>query len=864
MDTYTDIWLMHPLLRGCADQVGKPLVENDAKTRLFTGLSGPNAEQYAYIFATQNNRKRMLRAKTDLLCGKENEDQTYCQSLLDIINLIDVFQTVKRESKTSVKWIAFQLYFVAVKENNPGLFDNDVYPSAQKANEIIVQNLKQIFKYMANSQMNELKELLTVVPGLKTIRPRCKNHWNLSNREKNSCLFWNSIVQIRAYLKSTSPPTHGRVRKVLNTKTDYREFLRLTEMDRVLQVVQDNANALPNLVEWVTTEVTKNTDERFRGLRTYFQKVESFNREKANADVGFTKGWVDEYKTDLGTISTDLGERINKILISAITAVTADIVEDTIKVGFAIAQMANPLEKIFGGMSFLDFMDATQQLGQSIAKIPELVTLYKTYNDLITKAGNIGLRFQNNANFLGIVKDLIDTIGTNPSDIDTFEDKKQTFLECYRDYSPKVKRPELTALTKTWEVLIDEACELISSTHGAGSAITKMYMGAEGHCPKAKVEAAKLIETYTEIYDFQFDLIEAMAANMRSITAQHAASEIVSDYEGLSNSDSDAITDFETLSLVSYISYKINIWQIAESYCAILEYKEGGRQPASVCKGTETEIASLASYVSPTCRDAEEFKDIPISSSSGNGFMDLSKLYAGRPVIFQIPDSDWLVTNKWISALERDSAIVVKKFEVFLPYEGNTQRRAYVKAEVIGDNKLSTSSSTSYVIVPNKKLIFEYLEGNHDQPCRSQTFDNPYGSSKPDLCPINVDENNCLELLQKTPLFPSVYSRWKITVSGYESTPVPEIANNDFKLKVGMKLCILNQSQSNDEKTQEEGHKGSSNKKSKVREQRRQKCVNNLYWSKKSGRCVRCPKGSRSALDGYYCKKVAKKGVNKP
>jgi len=253
-----------------------------------------------------------------------------------------------------------------------------------------------------------------------------------------------------------------------------------------------------------------------------------------------------------------------------------------------------------------------------------------------------------------------------------------------------------------------------------------------------------MFETFAEIYDFQFDLIEAMATYMRAVTSQYAALDIVADYEELSTSqDQDVVNDLKTLSLVAYISYKTNIWEITESYCDILTYKEGGRRP-SVCEGTDSNIARLASHSSPTCRNIEAYKDVPISSTTDEAFMDLSDLYAGRSVTFKIPNADWLVTNQWIGAQDRDSAIVVKKFEVFLPTQSDTQHMVRVEAKITGENRLSTSSNTSYVIVPGRRFVFEYLEGS-GQRCRkeSQALTNPYGATLPKLCPLNVDENNC-------------------------------------------------------------------------------------------------------------------------
>ena len=47
-------------------------------------------------------------------------------------------------------------------------------------------------------------------------------------------------------------------------------------MDRILEIVQNQKTAMNKLVEWLNTELTEKINERFKGLQTYFQMVETF------------------------------------------------------------------------------------------------------------------------------------------------------------------------------------------------------------------------------------------------------------------------------------------------------------------------------------------------------------------------------------------------------------------------------------------------------------------------------------------------------------------------------------------------------------------------------------------------------------
>ena len=57
------------------------------------------------------------------------------------------------------------------------------------------------------------------------------------------------------------------------------------------------------LVEWLNTELTEKINERFKGLQTYSQMVETFEKVKAKADVNFINQRVGKYKSEIGSLS---------------------------------------------------------------------------------------------------------------------------------------------------------------------------------------------------------------------------------------------------------------------------------------------------------------------------------------------------------------------------------------------------------------------------------------------------------------------------------------------------------------------------------------------------------------------------------
>jgi len=223
------------------------------------------------------------------------------------------------------------------------------------------------------------------------------------------------------------------------------------------------------------------------------------------------------------------------------------------------AVLLNPLEKLFGGSSAGDYIDRQAKVAHTLTMVGELLRKSKTFNELVT-------RFNKNANFLENVRLLVDEIHQGTS-TDDFEIPKQTFLDKYKDYDPQVEKPELSAMVSTWENMIDETCDVIMGTETNLAAVTAASVRSQGLCPKAKVLAREMISTYEEVYDFRFELIETMATFMRATTAQYAALRIAAGYSELSSvtSGDETVMKSKTVSLLSYIIYKTNIWQITEA-----------------------------------------------------------------------------------------------------------------------------------------------------------------------------------------------------------------------------------------------------------------------------------------------------------
>ena len=86
-------------------------------------------------------------------------------------------------------------------------------------------------------------------------------------------------------------------------------------MGRILTVDQNQETALQGLTQWLNGELSKTINERFIDLRTYLQKVETFNREKANADIGYINGRLVKYSSSIDSLSKQLGRAEVSLLV---------------------------------------------------------------------------------------------------------------------------------------------------------------------------------------------------------------------------------------------------------------------------------------------------------------------------------------------------------------------------------------------------------------------------------------------------------------------------------------------------------------------------------------------------------------------
>lgn len=504
----------------------------------------------------------------------------------------------------------------------------------------------------------------------------------------------------------------------------------------------------------------------------------------------------------------------------------------------------NPIGTLIGGKSgILNGLDDVTDLLPLVAKMK---LVYKNFRKLKIETEKIRNKLEKNDDFLEDMENIIEKDSVSR---EKFKASTNAFLREYQQFDPRVEKYEIEGMSATWRGLITAACSAIDSVKTPEAAKVQGIVYSKGLCSKSERLAEQLISLYSSIYDFQFELIDALIHYVKSSVAIDAAKEVKTEFSEISKVNTANNVSLTTLSMMgglSYMTFQVHVFHTVQQYCNVLEYMEGGKRPQE-CKGINTDLALLVANTEPICiSETARYYSIPTTPSNETDldyediYVDVTNLFKGDSIKFQIPSSQWLVDNEWIRSEEIDFAFYVKQFNVFLPTKTIHPHYFYSSADPILHNAVVVNS-TEYVIIPSLPLIYEYSMGPPRLICQTTKHRNPYTS-----CEMGnqVSEICQLSRTYEHHLYPSIYSQWELKIEGGEELTPPNAAT-DYDLLVGLQLCKIAPNNYIHEKI------------GRVQEDydSTQCCQNNSYRPSLDADCEECPAESQSALAGYYCEK---------
>ena len=586
------------------------------------------------------------------------------------------------------------------------------------------------------------------------------------------------------------------------------------------------------------------------GIAKYFRGLAKYDQGIAQADVNFISKKLKQFDTQATTLSKKVESDIKGVLKALITAQTLQVVEESTILGLKIAEHLNPMKVIFGGVEAGDIYEQTAEVARSLQELARgsalMANLKRVYEDTSALAKNFSDNAAQIANLTGMVN------ATKKNKIDQIGYDADKFIKSFDGYTPKVDKARLAKNDALLAAFKESACSLLFGAQGSSVSVVQGVAGGMLLCENLQGTLAEFAALRGNIFDFQFNLVNALARVVRGNVAKKLAESIT-----VSNDLLDA-----SQLMLGFFMTQYRLQSHAALYCDKLEYLNQGRK-VDICSTPgffkEDDLDNLVAYNPDTTYDLDErFVYIPTRPqfSGDTGFINLPSLAKGNPVTFRLPAKrTWLRKYNWLARREI-LAPFVESFKLYLPlkeYKTGREKqysRTRIQLTSVAGSSFSENSDVVYSLpFEHSNYLTKYTEGYNRCP-NGKEITNPYSlcNNLPKIC----DTNTRVPPLTKS-IMPTILSTWKLSYtveSGESNLPwnAPDPAT-DLLIVGKVKLRFLSAQPSRRRilwHRKDEAAVGC--------------CTGNKYrpeWKVKT--CVPCPSkpptDSVSNLRGYYCEK---------
>ena len=649
---------------------------------------------------------------------------------------------------------------------------------------------------------------------------------------------YQSLKKIKKERLSPSPTRNLR----LQSKVDHSKVLELKT--RTLDKIQLLAK-IDSLDQNLRTAV--------EGISSYFEGLAKYDMRIASADVTFLKDKLKEFDAQATKLTKKVEDDIKAITAALVTAQAIQVAEETVLLGLKIAENLNPLKVFFGGVEAGDIYEQTVEVARAAQELVRGSALMAGLHGVYADTATLYKDFIDNANQIKNLDKMVTAIKDNKiAEIGSDADQ---FIESYGAYTPKVSRSSLAKNDALWGAFKGSACDLLYGAQGVGAAAVQGVTGGMLLCEKLEGSLAEFAALRENIFDFQFDLVDALARVVRGNVAVKLSQGIT-----VANDLLDA-----SKLLLGFFMTQYRLQSTASLYCDKLEYLNQGRtlsQCTSRTLFTRDEIEGLVEKKldEVTYHRDERFVYIPTRPQfdGDKGFINLPAFAKGEPVTFQLPaNRTWLRGYNWLARGEV-LAPFVQSFKLYLPLKeyktGNDKEHSRTRIELasVAGSAFAGNPEVVYNLpFEDSQYVSLYTEGFDRCPSQKEIA-NPYSlcNNLPSICDTITRVPTIFETIM-----PTILSTWQVKFtkeSGDEDLAwdAPNPATN---------LLII-------AKVQLRFISGSSRRKSGVTRRRDEPamavgcCSGNTYrksWRKRD--CVPCPTkpptDAVSMLRGYYCEK---------
>ncbi len=820
-ETLYTLWKEHPIVRdNCCSQNNGQNTTIEYIEKLF------NFEDnfYEYASGLAESVAIGLREELTTQCSIEY-DQSFC-SISNILPIIDkILQLPHDKTEWTDDIIAYKqavlVNFVSLKkEHFPDLQINE--------NDILIQATNTAINLVRDNSFNTLEQYISYLP------ENIDNTLEICDSD-HLCLLGKIVKEINTLLieQTENEERDGKKRLIVNGDVNsYQEMLEGLENNIVMVLLSNKHSTLMDVVD----ELKAHEMYEFNNIQSHLNKMKTFDYKLGQANLEYIINKINIFKDEAETIVPKMEDDINTLIES--TLITAGTTIDNIDVGVLVT-LFNPLLEVLGGeRAFTEPLQSITTIISSISSNDELVNVSTALSELKNKAEEINDKFTIDSDLFKNISMIIQTTSRN----DATENAMKEFVKNSKDFVPTVTEDEIMLISPYWDKVILASC-------------TKNETTLKHICDSLPEVIKRYFEMAKVMYQLQYEIILRMSyfilQTIVSIDSTNTLSTEIAMVSRLDHGADSPQTD-TTLSLIaglSYITYKTRTLHAIESYCDILEYTGGGIRPVE-CKGIQTNIQLLLADNNPECTSETHsfFYNVPTRPAYDGdlAYVNIAQLYSGEWMPFKIPNSQWLVDNKWIQEHEKDYAIFVQQLELYLPIDiGDKVKIFHTLAESVTNNVIKPDE-TDYIITSNSHMVSEYQMGPARVPCQlnKRKFQNPYTycgeSDVSEICGLSLSTQQQQQQIQ-----PSIYSYWILKVIGAKNLTIPNPAT-DLNLVFGIKLCKVKNDTRN---TIDLGNF--------VKVQYAQSCCpEGQYRPNMEALCEDCPPNSYSVLSGYYCEKT--------
>ena len=643
------------------------------------------------------------------------------------------------------------------------------------------------------------------------------------------------FCQVKAFLKSIKWYTKPRNEMFTTLSSEVDHFALLSH-----NYLRGNFETIRSDIDTLGEKVAANLGDYFSEIARFDQMTAKSEKENALKTLADLK--ARSYKT-----SNEMGEILGGLMISAFGISALDLESKAIVLALRIAGASNPIKWLTEGDSTLvDMKEAISEVAIQVLRIQQVEYIISNSIPKLSVLDNsISAKLYKNKDTFGNIKSFLEIIEKSKEFTKT---QVENFIEHLEKYEPAITLIDISEYSTILSEIVEKLCEVIENPTTELGTIGATQALYAGHCSNAKPTASKLVALYTEISTQETAIMDSFSKFARANIAQIAANKLSISMKGTSGDQlRKLLTKYEALHVIRY--HKVTLIKNA---CDYITYLNHGVEK-QVCKdllenpsgdpGALIATVPISMCECSTCHTKKGEFLIPATMTGENDTINLSTLYNSVSQVtdgssmLKIPNKDWLLENRWISAFDEEP-FFLKKINLYLPPANNITHEINIKLSLL-DNQLGGKTYRF-----DHGITLKNIYTVNEQSC---AHPNPYAIES---C-SNKLGTFCVhtEGIINDKLLPRLDgSTWNINIQSSYILPKIYSATKLF-LKATAEFCFRS--------------KSLNRPKHNAYSESQQCCFNNGMFTDQILRkqfpsespCKDCPESSSPRLNGYFCEK---------